>query len=122
VKGLKILAVAAVVLLVGTVGAMADARDELVKVQLPGGSEGQLYSRSSLIPEPEIAPPLPTPVDPVPAPMDIAKTGPTANPVMFSTMSSDTAGAVLVAPRGGAMSSPKARADRQIRLLIRRLD
>ena len=129
-RSLKILTLVAVLLLVGTVGAMAQSnRDQIVRVNMPNVAEGTLYLRSSLIPRVE-GPPvsLPTPVDPSSA-ESLTLNGPVANsPVPMASAPkgmSDSIGfgsGALATPRGSAFSSPKARADREIRRLIRRLD
>ena len=117
----KILLVVAVALLLGTVGAMAQSnRDELVKVRLPRAGLGEMYNRSSLIPRPETTPSMPTPVDPAAGPVvTIQKIDPIFN--LDGAMNIGQ-GSALMAPRGGAISSPKQVADREIRRLIRRLD
>ncbi len=117
----KILVVVAVALLLGTVSAMAQSnRDEFAKVQLPRAGAGEMYSRTGLISQAESTPSMPTPVEPMEGPVE-------------STFKTDSAftmdgsmgfgqGSALMTPRGGAISSPKQLADREIKRLIRRLD
>ena len=64
--------------------------------------------------------PLPSPVEPQSAASrPISLKGPVT---MADPSTGSSFGSALVAPRGGAMSSPRQRADREIRRLIRRLD
>ena len=64
--------------------------------------------------------PLPTPVEPESAgTFAVSAKGPVA---MQAPALGASYGSVLVRPRGGAMSSPRQQADREIRRLIRRLD
>lgn len=65
------------------------------------------------------APPMPVPIEPTSMLQRDALSG----PVSMSDGDLSTAmGSVLLAPRGGALSSPRQIADREIRKLIRRLD
>jgi len=118
----KILVVVAVALLLGTVGAMAQSnRDEVVKVRVPQAGPGDMYSRSGLIPHPDGTPSMPTPVDPQVGPVaDVSRVDSIFN-LDGGTMGLGQ-GSALMTPRGGAMSSPKQLADREIKRLIRRLD
>jgi hypothetical protein len=63
--------------------------------------------------------PMPVPVEPESMRFDAALSGPAA---MAGGDTSTAVGNVLLAPRGGAMASPRELADREIRKLIRRLD
>ena len=116
----KILVVVAVALLLGTVGAMAQSnRDEVVKVRVPQAGPGDMYSRSGLIPHPDGTPSMPTPVDPQVGPVaDVSRVDSIFNLDGLNSVG----GTALMTPRGGAMSSPKQLADREIKRLIRRLD
>jgi len=122
-KVIRFTAILAIVALAGTVGAMAQtSRDQVSAAKLPGVGLGELYDRSLLLPEPDGSPvPLPTPVDPALANAGLSKSGPTASTMPIPMQAGDGTGGLLT-PRGGAMSTPKQRADRQIRQLIRRLD
>jgi len=116
----KIVVVVAGALLLGTLGAMAQAnRDQVLKVNLPKGTPGQMYDRSGMVPQADGPEPMPVPVDSAAGPVvSSTKLDP-----MFSSMGMNFGeGSALMTPRGGAMSSPQQQADRAIRRLIRRLD
>lgn len=116
----RIVSAVAVVLLLGTAGAMAQTMDEILTPTIPQLDIGDLYRRSDLLPTQLQVVPLPQPV--------YAEPGPTALEPPRAETSLDhgelggIGGSALVSPRGGAVFSPKQRADRQIRQLIRRLD
>jgi hypothetical protein len=91
----------------------------VVKVRVPAAGPGELYSRGSLIPQPDGTPSMPSPVAPQVGPVsDISRVD-----SIFNLDGMNSVGATaLMTPRGGAMSSPKQQADREIKRLIRRLD
>lgn len=116
----KILIVVAVALLLGTVGAMAqDSR--IVTLKRIGVAPGQMYDRTGLVPKPDGPDRMPVVVD------SEATAGPVVSTSKLDAMGSTLGmsfgeGGALIAPRGGAMSTPQQLADREIRRLIRRLD
>lgn len=124
-RKLMIAGVAGAVLLLATAGALAGNRDQLVKPTLPRVSEGQVYDRSDIFPHPD-GPPvsLPTPVEP--SSSTEGNTDQLLN--MTGPMGFDDYGATgalgsgFVTPRGSTMSTPRMRADREIRRLINRLN
>ena len=129
-RSLKILALAGVLLLVGTAGAFAQSSQHPIeRINVPLGAEGTLYYRSTLFPKVEGHPgSLPTPVGPE-STNGAAASGPVASDAGLmvvspkgSSGSFGLGGGSLVSPSGSAFSSPKVRAEREIRRLIRRLD
>lgn len=116
----KILVVVAVTLLLGTVGALAQSNGAPTTVNLPRAGAGEMYSRTGLIPRAESTPSMPTPVETMAGPVESA---PKIDPIynLDGTMGFGQ-GSALMTPRGGAISSPKQLADREIKRLIRRLD
>ena len=123
-KRLTMTIVATVVLLIGATGALAENTDRVVTPIMPGQAPGQMYSRADLHPQPEVRPTnMPSPVTtPAPVATSSLARGPVSNivgPAVFSD--SSVAGGSLMTPRGGAMSSPKMKADREIRRVIKRL-
>jgi hypothetical protein len=94
-------------------------------------AEGQLYDRRdipqivTLVPLPELGEPGGSPSAAVPfeqkGPGHATSVQP--GPMSFSKVSDlSVGGSAIVFPRGGTISSPKERADRQIQQLIRRLN
>ena len=127
-KRLIRLAIAAVVLLAGAAGAYATETNLSGQPVLPRDApflgEG-MYSRSSLHPQPEVRPDhMPNAVQaPTSGAMASLARGPVADGIGSSQIgNAGGEGGALMAPRGSAMASPRTRADRQIRLLIKRLD
>jgi hypothetical protein len=117
---LGILGIVALALLLGSTGAFAQERNNVLTVNLPGATEGQLYDRTTLIPKVDAGPvSMPSPPSEGPPPPAFSTKGPAES---FGSVLSAEPGMAMVTPRGGAMSSPKQVADRQIRRLIKRLD
>jgi hypothetical protein len=125
VKRLNTLALAATVLLVGAAAAYAADTSSIATPVMPGAQEGQMYSRASLHPQPEVRPDTmlsPAETPPMNAVGSLAK-GPVSSILVTGQLDAKGGvGSALITPRGGAMSSPKMRADREIRQMIKRLD
>ena len=123
-KRLNTLIAAAVVLLLGAAGAYAADSSCIATPVMPDVQQGEMYARSSLHPQPEVRPD--TMLSPAesgsPGPVGSLAKGPST--ILGSAVLDSTGGAggALITPRGGAMASPKMRADRQIRQMIKRLD
>jgi hypothetical protein len=115
-----ILGIIALALLLGSTGALAQARDQLISPHLPAGvGEKVLYDRTTILPKVERKVELPVPSDDLPVVSNVTFKGPSDS---FGSVLLAEPGMAMLTPRGGAMSSPKQVADRQIRRLINRLD
>jgi hypothetical protein len=120
VRGKRILGVVAVVLLASFVGVLA--ADAINTPRVPPRSGW--YNRSSVVPQVERSMVMPRPADPAsPNGIPMAKSGPVSQVSTESAKGgTPSAGGALMTPRGGAMYTPKMRADREIKRLISRLD
>jgi hypothetical protein len=118
----KVLVVVAAALLFGTVGAMAqtDPGDVYTTVTRPRVALGEAYHGADLINRPEVPTNMPAePNDDIGPMLTLAFDN---TSVLTETELNTGMGSALMTPRGGAISSPKQLADREIRRLIRRLD
>jgi hypothetical protein len=119
-KRFGVIGIVALALLLGSTGAFAQEQGRVLTVSLPGATEGQIYDRTTLIPKVDSGPvSLPSPPSEGPPPPSVTFKGPAES---FGSVLSAEPGMAMITPRGGAMSSPKQVADRQIRRLIKRLD
>jgi len=117
------LAIAALVLLVGSGLVLADDSRGSTP-NLPRASLGEMYDRSSILPGGDESPVrLPRPVgDSMAANVESAVSGPIASYADTGIKSGDISGAFAQPRGGGSIYSEKERADHEIRRLIRRLD
>jgi hypothetical protein len=116
----KILGLLSVVAVVASFAVMATDRSEIQTPNLPDAAEGEMYDRTDI---------WPAPADGVQRPMPVSSNDGTSQPtstrpgpIAGSEKLSFGVGSAIVSPRGGMVSTPQMRAEREIGKLIRQLD
>jgi hypothetical protein len=106
---------------VASFAALATTRDEIVTPNLPPSTEGALYDRNDIWPAPSDGVQTPRPV----ASNDGSGYSTSTRPGPIGSGSEKLrfgGGSAIVSPRGGMISTPQMRAEREIDRLIRQLD